>query len=881
MTASVAVYGADGTFGALAGWTSLSTGETFYVTPVSGWTTGPGEMSWFTAAGLNDGICWPAQPLGAIALQPSADHAALSVLDSGSGKFTRIVVPTSTGALAADIVGLSVGGADIGDVQVVNGNICWVSAYPYHLWNIAQYGQYPLLGRLHLVNGVWQIDAAHCFTISQCAAASANPHWPVRTNSFGETFRGSFSTSETALLPASQKLVFANYLGLDGTRSGCLQVIDPDTGAELAFLQLPNVVKNDGIFVQLDPREVECDPTSSLNDERFVIIYDAFETTGGAAPHSKPWFETACVQEFSYNASTQTITVVSPPVYSGLSGDGQGNVTTSPNQQMPYGTCQFDSAGNLWIEPVWANSFGLAFGGPMCVYMKSGSGRPSLGSAAGDWNTTQWATAATPDYVFPLVANQAASRGLKFDSEGRFFSVSNGGVLTIGTPTLSNSGNPSLLLETDSTYETGLVASATFCSVVQSTAQAYDGTHSAKMTSASTGGFSYQTPAANQFPVTPSTVYEVSARFRAGSGTALCRIGLQLVAADGTTLGTLYTGGDVVANDTGWTKATMFVTTGTALFARMYRACPSPTTNGEVVYVDDCEVRPRFDLITQTTLGIGQLQGAAGHVTVHKPCLDSHDRIWIPVGINTAVTYPTPAPARNAWLYSYDMQGRPPSVFADGGVVMGRSQLRHTVTDTSGNAIQGAVCHVFLAGTTTPVTDLWTSQTGGTAVTTLTSDGQGEIVGWVDVPKLVDVLITDGNHSAFLANTPSVPLSWPSFTETLMVDPDASYVPAPVVSSTGIQNPPVFDASVGKVFQYTLGANVASSSISNPVAGQRITIEWVQDGTGSRTYVWPTNCKFAGAAAPTATTTANRRDSVSFRFDGTNWLETSRAVGVG
>jgi hypothetical protein len=95
------------------------------------------------------------------------------------------------------------------------------------------------------------------------------------------------------------------------------------------------------------------------------------------------------------------------------------------------------------------------------------------------------------------------------------------------------------------------------------------------------------------------------------------------------------------------------------------------------------------------------------------------------------------------------------------------------------------------------------------------------------------------------------------------------------------------DASLANYHDITLQANATSSTISFSVQsasdyiGMELSISWRQDGTGSRTYVWPSNCKFAGAAAPTPTTTANRADIVTFRFDGTNWNEISRSVGVG
>lgn len=52
---------------------------------------------------------------------------------------------------------------------------------------------------------------------------------------------------------------------------------------------------------------------------------------------------------------------------------------------------------------------------------------------------------------------------------------------------------------------------------------------------------------------------------------------------------------------------------------------------------------------------------------------------------------------------------------------------------------------------------------------------------------------------------------------------------------------PTFDASLGDIFKITLTGNVTSSTLSNLTAGQRITIIVIQDATGGRTFVWPTN----------------------------------------
>ena len=80
----------------------------------------------------------------------------------------------------------------------------------------------------------------------------------------------------------------------------------------------------------------------------------------------------------------------------------------------------------------------------------------------------------------------------------------------------------------------------------------------------------------------------------------------------------------------------------------------------------------------------------------------------------------------------------------------------------------------------------------------------------------------------------------------------------------------------------TLNANATSSAITNaPTIAQTMSVTFVQDATGGRTYVWPTNCRFAGGVAPNDTT-ANRRTTVTFRYETATgrWHEVSRAVAV-
>lgn len=102
-----------------------------------------------------------------------------------------------------------------------------------------------------------------------------------------------------------------------------------------------------------------------------------------------------------------------------------------------------------------------------------------------------------------------------------------------------------------------------------------------------------------------------------------------------------------------------------------------------------------------------------------------------------------------------------------------------------------------------------------------------------------------------------------------------------VAQSAGAVNVTV-DASTGNTQRVNLTANQGgnTTTITNPKTGQRLTLQFVQDGTGSRTYAWPTNVRFAANTAPAASTGANRMDSVDFVFDGSLWEEVGRAINV-
>lgn len=86
------------------------------------------------------------------------------------------------------------------------------------------------------------------------------------------------------------------------------------------------------------------------------------------------------------------------------------------------------------------------------------------------------------------------------------------------------------------------------------------------------------------------------------------------------------------------------------------------------------------------------------------------------------------------------------------------------------------------------------------------------------------------------------------------------------------------NSSLADFYTMTLGANITLSMSAGYVKGDRLTIVITQDGTGSRTITWSALAKFGNGGTPVLSTIAAAVDTFTFRWDGTNWRETSRVL---
>lgn len=95
---------------------------------------------------------------------------------------------------------------------------------------------------------------------------------------------------------------------------------------------------------------------------------------------------------------------------------------------------------------------------------------------------------------------------------------------------------------------------------------------------------------------------------------------------------------------------------------------------------------------------------------------------------------------------------------------MARSVLSGFVRDRAGNTVANATVTVYLAGTSTLVSDMYAGSAGGSPITSFVSTGAGYYEKWFDTPKLVKLVVSDTSDMAYYVGAPSTLLSFTAFT---------------------------------------------------------------------------------------------------------------------
>lgn len=89
-------------------------------------------------------------------------------------------------------------------------------------------------------------------------------------------------------------------------------------------------------------------------------------------------------------------------------------------------------------------------------------------------------------------------------------------------------------------------------------------------------------------------------------------------------------------------------------------------------------------------------------------------------------------------------------------------------------------------------------------------------------------------------------------------------------SATASSSSVTVDVTNKDVFRLTLQSNVTTMTLTGGADGQRVVLEVIQDGTGSRTITWPSNVRFGtDITSITLTTTASKTDRIGLIYNST------------
>ncbi|WP_018502842.1 hypothetical protein [Parafrankia discariae] len=396
----LAIFGAPGTFGA------LGSGSRIEVVEVPGWGFGPGQAGFMSAVAADGTVFISTTPFTDDQSKLTGTGMELGLFEPEGRRFTRLVVPSSTGRDAqprADPTFAGIGGGDVSDVIVVPApsgedgeRAVFTSLMPYYNWDVRTYGQLPAVGQLRRDGsaGAWRYDPALSRT-ADALAGTLEPHvaataFPVLTQGQPRSPRGPASITR---LPRSGHLVVAQYLGTGygGTENGALMVLDLD-GRVRAYWQYPQV-RPLGVQVVVNPREVVADPTSETDDERFVLICDC----RGADYVTHPF----PIQEFSYQASTGRISPRSTAVRAAQDGSRME-------------TASFGADGTLYVARTKADGLRAD---RLAVYPKLGRerGLVSRTPAVGNWPVDTWGQDNRPDFLVADTDRGGLVRSLTVD----------------------------------------------------------------------------------------------------------------------------------------------------------------------------------------------------------------------------------------------------------------------------------------------------------------------------------------------------------------------------------------------------------------------------------------------------------------------------------
>ncbi len=178
-------------------------------------------------------------------------------------------------------------------------------------------------------------------------------------------------------------------------------------------------------------------------------------------------------------------------------------------------------------------------------------------------------------------------------------------------------------------------------------------------------------------------------------------------------------------------------------------------------------------------------------------------------------------------------------------------------TDTAQQSFPGCTVTVWDAGTT-DIASIFSDDVGTVKANPFTADGTTGLWSFYADNARYDVQLSGGGIAA------------PFTLSDFLLDDSAQMVTTIAVVASSAT--PVFDVGKASILTNILTANVTSSTITNGVTGQIITIYIAQDAIGGRTFVWPANVQLRGGGY-VVSDDASAVSTIKLYFDGTNWRE--------
>jgi hypothetical protein len=374
--AYAAVFGQPGTFGGLS-----QTVNGVLPVPVSSWRFGAGQANSGAVVTEDGTVLLATTPLSDDQTKPTGDGMEIGVFRPDSG-FRRLVIPSSTGSATqpgSNPAARGVGGGDVAALQPYHvgtkQRVAFVAMTAYNGWDVSRYGLLPTFGKLHHSGG-WRYDEQSSRTADQLAAAAPVQ---VRDRAFptrSDRPRDPLGPGTIAQLPRSGRFIVGQYFGATAADPGALLVLD-QAGVTQAWWPYPPVTVF-GNPVLCRPRAIVVDPTSQFGDERFVVVFDCYNSSGGVVPF--------VLQEFAYDARKGPVDAIVPR--------STGVVTANDGSRME--TAAFDAAGTLFVARTASDGFDAR---PLAVYRKVNGERSLVrNTPAGlNWPSLSWGSASPPD----------------------------------------------------------------------------------------------------------------------------------------------------------------------------------------------------------------------------------------------------------------------------------------------------------------------------------------------------------------------------------------------------------------------------------------------------------------------------------------------------